>query len=107
MSGAILGFMTTAETSVAGLRERAAQVSPGQVLVTCGQFLVAAIAWVLAAIGWVTGATWRLLVFLALLSWHKVLVFGARSVRYGYWKGLGLTEKQIMERVKVPGEKAA
>jgi hypothetical protein len=85
--------MTTADLPVAGLRKRSSEIRPGRTLGT-------AIAWVLVVIGWITGAFWRGLVFLALVLWHKVLVFGVLSLRYGYWRGLGLTDEQIEATVK-------
>lgn len=92
--------MTTAEIPVSELRERARDVRPGRTLATV-------ILWLIVALGWVAGTAWRTAVFLALLAWHRGLVMGALSLRYGYWKGLGLTEDEILERVKVPDGKPA
>jgi hypothetical protein len=91
--------MTTAEIPVSELRKQAASVRPGRVAATV-------ILWLFVALGWILGTAWRLTVFLALLAWHRGLVLGALSVRYGYWKGLGLTEDEILERVKVKAEPA-
>ena len=85
--------MTTAEIPVAELRQRASQIRPGRTLGT-------AILWVLVAFGWVLGASWRTVVFLALVAWHRGLVFGALSVRYGVLRGYGLTDEQIEARAK-------
>lgn len=85
--------MTTAEIPVAELRERASKVRPGRTLATV-------ILWLIAALGWLAGFAWRSLVLLALITWHRGLVTGALSLRWGYWKGLGLAEDEILERVK-------
>ena len=88
--------MTTAEIPVAELRKQAATIRPGRVAAT-------AILWVLVAFGWVLGAAWRTAVFLALLAWHRGLVLGALSVRYGVLRGYGMTDEQIEARAKTGG----
>jgi hypothetical protein len=57
----------------------AVQVRPGRVLATViGAFFFAA--------GWLAGALWR------------ALVFAALAIRYGAWRGAGLTDEDIAAR---------
>ena len=80
--------MTTANIPVAELGEQArtAQARPGYVLATI-------IGAVFFAIGWAFGGLWRGAVFCAL------------AARYGYWKGLGLTDESIAARTAPPAQK--
>jgi hypothetical protein len=88
--------MTTARIPAVQLREQAAQVRPGRVAGTLiGAFFF--------ALGFVAGWSWRTAVFLALYAWYNGLVYCAIAVRYGYWRGLGLTDEQVAVKVgKVP-----
>lgn len=81
----MLRRMTTAQIPAAELngQSRAPAVRPGRALAT-------AIAWVFVAIGWFLGALWRGIVFCAI------------SARYGYWRGLGLTDAEIEAKVTAP-----
>lgn len=85
--------MTTADPSVAELREKSARISPGYVIST-------GIAWVFVGFGWTLGAIWRLAVLIALVLWYKVIELLALSVRYGVLRGYGLTEEQIEARAQ-------
>jgi hypothetical protein len=70
-----------------GDRPRPVPVRPGRVLVTIiGAFFF--------AIGWATGITWRGLALAVPYMWRG-LVFAGKATRYGYWRGLGMSDEQI------------
>jgi hypothetical protein len=50
--------------------------------------LATAIAWVFVAIGWLPGALVTGVIFLAV------------TIRYGYWRGRGLSDEQITARAE-------
>jgi hypothetical protein len=52
-----------------------------------GRVLAAGFAWIFVALGAVIGGTWRGLSFCAV------------SARYGYWRGRGLTDEEIVAKV--------
>jgi hypothetical protein len=68
-------------------RPRPVPVRPGRVLVTI-------IGALLFAIGWATGVAWRVLALAVPYMW-RAMIFAGRAVRYGYWRGLGLSDEQI------------
>ena len=77
--------MTTAPIPVDQFAEQARTTTarPGRALATV-------IAWVFVALGWLAGGAWRGVVFCAV------------SARYGYWRGLGLTENDIIAKAAPP-----
>ena len=62
-----------------------------------GRALATGIAWVFVALGAIIGGIWRGLAFCAV------------SARYGYWRGRGLTEKEIVAKIaaKIAAKTAA
>lgn len=81
--------MTTLTEPIAQIEDhpRPVPVRPGRVLITIiGAFFF--------AIGWATGITWRVLALAVPYLWRG-LIFAGRAVRYGYWRGLGMSDGQI------------
>jgi len=71
--------MTTAQIPVDQLRQQARHAAPGRSVIT-------AIAFVFVAMGWIAGAI------------VTGVAFAAVSIRYGYWRGRGLTDDDIAAR---------
>lgn len=55
-----------------------------------GRTVATAFAWIFVAIGWIFGVIWHGIVFIVI------------SARYGFWRGIGLSDADIDARLSPP-----